>query len=297
MLGAVLARGMLVRFAMADLIALPLERPGPSRPRYELTDQPRFGRYVLCERVPCGNDDECHVATLDEATGGYQPALFLRRFPAQRPDKPLLERIRRVAVLTSRGLEQIFELGRIDGRVFVVSELIEGVGLDQLDARLVARGQRLPWDVALALLFDATDRIGQLRAAGALHGGVTPARLRLRVADTGTLVLCHGMPAAEATWPQVLFAVVRPILRLAATAPERALLDGVLDDDGCTGALAVASDAVVLRHPELDPVLPALFQALLDDAPPVRERMRERLADRLDATAVRALWAIVRDPA
>jgi hypothetical protein len=279
---------------VTDLIALPFKRPEPTRPRYDIIDKPRHGRYVLCERVPCGGDDECYIATM-EGVEGYQHSLFLRRFPAERLDEVRIERLKRIAMIHNAGFEQIFELGWQAGHPFVVSGRVEGIGLDQLDARLVARGQRLPWVVALALLFDATDRISQLRAAGALHGGVTPARLRL--ADTGTLVLCHGVPATDATWMQAVFAVVRPVLRLAATPAERALLDGVLDDDACTDALAVASDALVLRHPALEPVLPALFRALLDDASPERERLRELLADRLDAAAVRALWAIVRAPA
>jgi hypothetical protein len=275
---------------VADLTALPLKVP--PRPHYELADKLRVGRYALCERVPCGGDDECYIATLGGAHG-YQPHLFLRRFPTEGLEESLIEWFRRIARAHGNGLEPIFELSHEAGHTVMVTDLIDGVGLDQLDARLTACGQRLPWEVALALLFDATDRIGQLRAAGALHNGLTPARLRL--AYTGTLYLCHGVPVTEIAWTQALFAIVRPILRLAATAPERELLDGVLDDAGTTEALAVASDALVMRHPELDPVLPTLFQALLDDANRARERTRAMLADRLDAAAVQQLWARVYD--
>jgi hypothetical protein len=276
---------------VADLIAIPLKVP--PRAHYELADKLRSGRYFLCERVPCGDDDECYIVTHSELHG-YQPHLFLRRFPTEGLDERLIEWFRRIARANGSGLEQVFEIGHEAGHTVMVTGLIEGVGLDQLDAQLVACGQRLPWEVALALLFDATDRIGRLRAAGALHGGVTPARLRF--AYTGTLYLCHGAPVTDIAWTHALFAVVRPILRLAATAPERELLDGVLDDADSTEALAVASDALVLRHPELDPVLPMLFRALLDDANRARERARAMLAERLDATAVRQLWAIVRGP-
>lgn len=273
-----------------DLIALPPPRSTVPVPRYTLIDKPRLGRYFLCERVPCGGDDECYIAT----PGGfdsYEPYVFLRRFPVERLDDPMRERLKRIASVHRRGFEQVYELGRDAGHAFVATELIAGVRLDQFDARLVAHGQRLPWKIALALLFDATDRLGLLRAAGALHGGVTAARLRL--ADTGKLYLCNGVPATDAGWTQALFAVVRPILRLAATAPERELLDGVLDDADSAEALAIASDALVLRHPELDPILPALFRALLDDTPPVRERARAMLAEHVNMTTARRLWALV----
>lgn len=274
---------------MADLTAMPVKRPPPS---FEPSDEPPCDRYVLCDRVPCGDDDECYVAMLP-GMAGYRVYLFLRRFPAKRLDEPTFERFKRIARVNGSGIEQFFELSRATDHPFVASELVEGIGLGQLDARLAADGQRLPWEVALALLFDATDRIRQLRAADALHGGITPARLRL--AATGKLVLCHGVPATDASWMQALYAVVRPILRLAATEPERKLLDGVLDDADSTDGLVVASDALVVRHPELDLVLPALFQALVNDEAPARERVRAMLAERLDPAAVRQLWAIVRD--
>lgn len=121
---------------MADLIAMPLKRPPP---HYELTDEPPFGKYCLCESVPCGDDDECDIATL-AGIGGYRPYVFLRRFPTERLDKPTLERIKRIPFANGSGIERIFELGRQAGHAFVTSELIEGVGLDQLDARLIKSG-------------------------------------------------------------------------------------------------------------------------------------------------------------
>jgi hypothetical protein len=53
----------------------------------------------------------------------------------------------------------------------------------------------------------------------------------------------------------------------------------------------VIADALVERHPELSPALPALVaDGLTPDRPP-----RELIADALDVAQLRALWALVLD--
>jgi hypothetical protein len=97
---------------VADLTGLPLKVP--PRPHYELADKLRVGRYVLCERVACGGDDECYIATLGGAHG-YQPHVFLRRFPTEGLDEPLIEWFRRIVRAHGNGLEPIFELSHEAG--------------------------------------------------------------------------------------------------------------------------------------------------------------------------------------
>ncbi|HWU89766.1 MAG TPA: hypothetical protein VN253_21030, partial [Kofleriaceae bacterium] len=109
-----------------ELAARQLRRPGAD----DLLDE-RCGRYRLCEQVPCGPGDECFVAVL-EGPSGFERHVFLRRFPAARLDETLITAVKARAEVLHRGVEQVYELGRSGPWGFLVGELIEGLGLDQL---------------------------------------------------------------------------------------------------------------------------------------------------------------------
>lgn len=251
----------------------------------------RCGSYQLRARVPAGPDDECFVA-VQQGMADFTRYVFLRRFPRARLDAAVVAAVRRRAEINHHGVEQLYELGEQGRHGFLASELVEGLGLDQLDDALRRRGERLPWAVALAMFHDACERITHLHAAGVVHGGVTPARLRLSL--TGNLFLCHGLPSAvEPAWGRALCDVARPILRLAATDEERALIDELLRDADGEGTLAVASDALVLRHPELDPILPALLLSALEGAPLAMGRVTSMLLADLPYLAIHQLWQLV----
>lgn len=254
----------------------------------ELDEQ--CGTYRLRARVPAGPGDECFVA-VHQGLGGFTRYVFLRRFPRARLDDALVAAVGRRADINHRGVEQLYELGQHGPHGFLVSELVEGLGLDHLDDALRRRGERLPWPVALALFHDACERVTHLHAAGVIHGDVTPARLRLSL--TGNLYLCHGLPAAVPSWGRALCDVARPILRLAATDEDRALIDELLRDADGEGTLAVASDALVLRHPELDPLLPALLLSALEGAPLAMGRVTSMLLADLPYLALHQLWNLV----
>jgi tRNA A-37 threonylcarbamoyl transferase component Bud32 len=263
--------------------------------RLDRDDEPgeRWGRYRLRAPIPAGPGDECFVAVQDGLVC-IEKLSFLRRFPRARLDGALVAAVRRRAEVNHRGVEQLYDLGELGRHGYLVSELVQGLGVDHLDEALRRRGERLPWPVALAMFHDACERVSHLHAAGVIHGDVTPARLRLSL--TGILYLCYGLPAAaEPSWGRALCDVARPILQLAATDEERALLDEILGDADGEGALAVASDALVLRHPELDPILPALLLSALEDAPLARGRATALLLEDLPYLPLHRLWQLVAD--
>jgi hypothetical protein len=256
-----------------------------------------FGRYRLHARIPAGPGDECFVAIQDGPAGFVRPA-FLRRFPAARLREGLTAAVKRRAHVDHPGIEQLYELARHEEHGLIVSQLVEGIGLGELDAALRRRGERVPWPAALAMLHDALVRAVHLRAAGAVHGDLTPSRLRLSF--TGCLYLCFGLPTAEpVSWARMLGDVAHPILCLAATEAERALLDELILGDGGDGgsggdgdALGVASDALVQRHPELDPALPALLLSALRGAPAMGDAA-EMILEGRPQHAMHRLWRLV----
>jgi hypothetical protein len=252
-------------------------------------DEPWTERYRLRARISAGPDDECFVAAL-----AYHGLVFIRRFPGACFSE-LLAPIKRLGQLHREGVEIVFELSKHGDHGYVVTELVEGLDLDELDDALRRRGERLPWRLALAMLHDAWSRATYLQAAGALQGNITPARLRLGLA--GRLYLCHGMPATtQPAWRRVVCDVVRPILRLAASDEEDALLGRLLDDndeDDLENALAVASDALLAHHRDLDPLLPLLLEAALEDGALAMDRAAKMISAALPQRAVDRLWHFI----
>jgi len=251
----------------------------------------RCGTYRLRARIPAGPGDECFVA-MHEGLAGFTRLVFLRRFPRELLDDAVVGAIRRRAAINHRGVEQLYDVGAHGAHGFLVTELIEGIGVDHLAAVLHRRGAPLPWPVALAMFHDACERVSHLHEAGIVHGDVTAARLRLSL--TGTLYLCHGLPVTpDPTWGRALCDVARPLLQLAATAEERGLIDELLGEADAEGALAVASDALVERHPELDPVLPALLLSALEGGPLAMGRVTSMLLGSLPYLELHRLWQLV----
>ena len=240
-----------------------------------------FSRYGLSERIASGPDDECWIART-MGLDGFSRRTFLRRFPRERLAKPTLDALRRQGMLAERGVAQIFELGRIDEWGFLVGEYVDGVSIAELPPQ--------PWLVALALVHDACEVLARVAQKG-VDAAITGRRMRL--STSGELVLCMGVPAAETPpWHRAVCDVVRPLLALAATADERARLDELFADDD-PDAVWIASDLLVERHPELDPMLPIVFLALAGRAS--RAEARRLLVERVRVEDLRGLWNAVID--
>jgi eukaryotic-like serine/threonine-protein kinase len=82
---------------------------------------------------------------------------------------------RAVARLKHPHIVTIYEIGEVEGRLFIAMELIEGAGLD---AEIARRG-RIPWDEALALLGQVADALDYAHAQGVLHRDLKPANILL----------------------------------------------------------------------------------------------------------------------
>jgi hypothetical protein len=273
---------------LPDIISLgkPRRFEPPGRPPWSLAIE--FGRYELVERIPSGSDDECYVARM-AGIAGFERIAFLRRFDRTRLDKPLMDAIKRQAWITERAVAQVFEVGVIDAWGFIVTEHVAGASV----AALGKRAERIPWLVALAIVFDASARMARIISK---RGGrdqreppdpaITPARIIL--STSGDVALAMGVPAVErAPWHRALCDMIHPILALAATADERAMLAELFADDNAD-AVWVACDALVQRHPELDPVLPMVFLSLAGRID--RGEAHRVLVERVPLEQLRALW-------
>lgn len=276
---------------LPDIVSLgkPSRFELPSRQPWPLSIA--FGRYDLLLRIPSGPDDECYWSRI-RGPAGFEKIVFVRRFAEDRLDNATIEAIKRQAIVNVSGVSQVFELGRQDGWGFVVGDIIVGASIAALSR---AEG-RVPWLVALAIVFDTCSRLLAVYERYREHDldlALTPARIVL--STTGEVALCMGIPAPRrAAWHRTLCDVIHPILALAATAEERVMLRELFTDDN-PDAVWVASDALVQQHPELDPVLPIVFLALAGRVP--RTAAHAALVERVPIEQLRALWHVVVDTA
>ena len=276
---------------LPDIVSLgkPSRFELPSRQPWPLAIT--FGRYDLLVRIPSGPDDECYWSRI-RGPAGFEKVVFVRRFAEERLDDDTIEAIKRQAIVSTSGVSQVFELGRQDGWGFVVGDIVVGASI----AALLRAGRRVPWLVALAIVFDTCRRLVSVYERYREHDidlALTPARIVL--STTGVVTLCMGIPAPRrAAWHRTLCDVIHPILSLAATADERVLLRELFTDDNPEGVW-VASDALVQQHPELDPVLPIVFLSLAGRVP--HTAAHAALVERVPIEQLRALWRVVVDTA
>ena len=87
---------------------------------------------------------------------------------------------RAVAALRHPNIVQVFDFDVVDGRPYIVMELLEGVSLDDYSAGLQARGQRLPAETAARLAASLASALEYAHARGLVHRDVKPANVMLR---------------------------------------------------------------------------------------------------------------------
>lgn len=273
-----------------DIVALgkPSRFDLPSRQPWPMNEA--FSRYELLERIPSGPHDECYWSRL-RGPVGFEKIVFLRRFARTRLDDATVDAIKRQARVNMHGVSQVFELGQHEGWGYIVGEIIVGASIAAL-----APARRIPWLVALALVFETCVRMASVheRYRGEeIDLAISPARIVL--STTGAVTLCMGVPSQpRAPWHRVLCDAIHPILALAAEPEERALLRELFTDEH-PDAVWVASDALVQRHPELDPVLPLVFLSLAGRVP--RASAHAALVERVPVEDLRLLWDLVVDVA
>lgn len=141
------------------------------------------------------------------------------RFPdrpgadGERLDAELTEALKLASRLNHINLAQVFDLGRLEGRLYVVSEFIDGLGLTTMVDHAVGRGRALPPDVSafivselcagLAYAHARRDERGQV--LGLVHTDLSPNTVtisrsgQVKVAEFGVTWARRraGLPAAD----------------------------------------------------------------------------------------------------
>src|SRR5262245_3581377 len=113
-------------------------------PQIRAEDLPRaFGQYVLLEQLGVGSSGEVYLArTLDRARSIRTPMVVKRLLPERAEDPEFVKRFRheaRVAVqIDSPNVAGVFDVGSVDGDLYIAMEYVSGWPMTKLLAEVVS---------------------------------------------------------------------------------------------------------------------------------------------------------------
>jgi len=186
------------------------------------TEFRRLGPYVLLRPSGAGG-----MARIDLALRGdpnTADVCVLKRLHADYRSPEQEARFRREAAIARRlshdAIARTLDIDEIDGELLLLQELVMGVDLRRLAARVAAVGERLPVALAVYVVSEvarALDYAHTFRRLGIVHRDVTPDNIMLAFSGAVKLVdFGIARSNADGTLTQAGFVVGRPVY----TAPE-----------------------------------------------------------------------------
>lgn len=186
------------------------------------TEFRRLGPYVLLRASGAGG-----MARIDLALRGARETAdvcVLKRLHADYRSPEQEARFRREAAIARRlshdGIARTLGVDEVDGEVLLLQELVMGVDLRRLSARVAAIGERLPVPLAVFIVSEVARALHYahtFRRLGIVHRDVTPDNIMLAFSGAVKLVdFGIARSNADATLTQAGFVVGRPTY----TAPE-----------------------------------------------------------------------------
>jgi outer membrane protein assembly factor BamB len=171
-----------------------------------------------------------------------------------------MEALSAVAAVHHPALATIYDAGEVGGRVYVATDLVAGMTLDEY----VGRHGPLPADEAVALLWPIADGLDLAHAARVIHRAISPRTIRVGQHHTSTPVILNGfgLDALLANQARVDRSRI-DVVDVCYVAPER-LGGGRIDGRADQYALACALyHCVAGRPPFIRDAAGAMFGAHL----------------------------------
>ncbi len=234
-------------------------------------------RYRILGRIASGGMAEIYLARMRQPNGSEREIVLKRLMPELQSDQEFVQMFHDEANIAARlrhpNIVQIFELGELDGSLFIAMELLRGVNLRDLLARLHARGVALPIPIALRIM------CGCLEALDYAHRFTDPAGKKLNVVhrdvspqniivtyDGLTKLVDFGVAKAEGRLHQTRAGLIKG--KFAYMAPEQ-VSGGKVDGRSDIFALSeVFYEILLKRHPFFAASDMEVLRAILDKDPP-----------------------------
>ncbi len=272
-----------------------LPRPDVS----EIDDRlPVQERYRILGRIATGAMGQVFLARLRCRDGSWKDVVLKRIRPELQIDPQMVEMFHDEARIASKlahpNIVRIFELGEIDGSMFIAMELVEGLTLSALGRRLAVGGKLLPLEAVLRIGCDvlaALDHAHRLvdvngRPLNIVHRDVSPPNILVSFGGAVKL-LDFGVTKAEGRLHHTRPGLLKG--KLAYMAPEQIRGDAV---DARTDLFALGAllyEALLGTHPFFGKTDAMILRSIVDSEPLPPARVEPGFPAMLAAILLKAL--------
>ena len=236
-------------------------------------------RYEIIGRIADGAMGQVYLTRHTSETGPRH--LVLKRIrPELQTDPEMVlmfqDEARIAAQMKHPNIVQLFEVGVLDGSLFLAMELVEGVTLEHLLATLVERRHFIPVELALTIAIGALDALDFAhRFAGEdgqplniVHRDVSPQNLMITYSGEVKL-LDFGITRAEGRLHQTLPGLLKG--KLAYMAPETVEGRRIDARADLFSLGAVLYELLLLKHPFFGSTDAMVLRSIVEE-PPVHPR-------------------------
>ena len=255
---------------------MPTYSPKSSAGALDVSGNPA-DRYRIVGRIAAGGMAEIYLARTATNTGAEREVVLKRLLPELQADHEFVQMFHdeaRIACqLNHPNIVQIYELGELDGSLFIAMELLRGVNLRDILARLHTTHKSLPIPLAVRVCCEALEGLQYAHAfadqrgrrLNVVHRDVSPQNMIVTYEGTVKLV-DFGVAKAEGKLHQTRAGLVKG--KFAYMSPEQ-ITGGQVDGRSDIFAIAeVFYELLVRRHPFYAATDMDVLRAILDQEPP-----------------------------
>ncbi|MBI4815842.1 MAG: serine/threonine protein kinase [Deltaproteobacteria bacterium] len=234
-------------------------------------------RYQIVGRIAAGGMAEIYLARTRGNADVEREVVLKRLLPELQTNKEFVamfrDEARIAAQLSHPGIVQIYELGELDGSLFIAMELLRGINLRDLLARAYSRKKTIPLTLIVrvaCLCLEALEYAHSFSNArgkklNVVHRDVSPQNIVVTYEGAVKLV-DFGVAKAEGRLHQTAAGMVKG--KFAYMAPEQ-ITGGRVDGRADLFALAeVIYEVLLRRHPFYAPTDVQVLRAIIEKDPP-----------------------------
>lgn len=279
---------------------------GPVRsfwPHPELTGvdpaTPPAQRYLVVGRIAAGAMGQIFLARMRRQDGPPLEVVLKRVKPELQVEREIVDMFYDEARIASGmnhpNIIRIYELGELDGSLFISMELVEGVNLAGLLRHATVVRRLIPLDLTLLVAISALDALDYAhrfadqngRPLNIVHRDVSPQNLMISFGGEVKL-FDFGVTKAEGRLTKTHPGLLKG--KLAYMAPEQVRGTDAVDARADLFALGtVLYESLLYRHPFYGKTDAMVLKAIIEDQPPDPRTLDPRFPEDLAAILMRAL--------
>ncbi|HEY5933736.1 MAG TPA: serine/threonine-protein kinase, partial [Kofleriaceae bacterium] len=135
---------------------LPVTEPAPLPATHDIPRGTSVGKYEVLRKIATGGMAEIYLAR-SRGTAGFEKLVVLKRILPHVAEDPMfvsmfLDEARLAASLSHPNIADVYDVGEADGSYFFTMEYVHGEDARTIRMAMRKRGERLPLNVALAIV-------------------------------------------------------------------------------------------------------------------------------------------------